>query len=260
MKNPLTVIYKFLVFKAGDTRWLGWRNFPFVATWDVCKPEIKGEEVQTALRRARKGDVLVLRHDGFVSNFGIGGAMIHAALCIGEDHVIEALSDDEGGVVKTHLSDCLQADKAMLLRPINLCDITVNQAVATAHSILGFKYDIFFDFNTEEERESIRNDHIAAKAGTVKFCCTEIPHYCYLDSVQSLDLYRTRNSGLVTKLLTFMGLAMGDTLITADMYLEANFEVVWASKGCTPEWFSSKKCCEETLARVTDYWKKSTSA
>lgn len=256
MRNPLASIYRWFVFKSGDTRWIGWKSFPFVATWDVVNPGVKGPEVQTALRVVKKGDVLVLRHDGFLSNLGIGGAMVHAALCVGDDHVIEALSDDEGGIVRRHLSDTLQCDKAILLRPSVLSEEVIDLAALTAHTLLGFHYDIFFEFNSEAERELIKADYAKAKAGAVKFCCTEIPHYCYLDQVDKLHLYRKKNPNIFSKFLCLFGLGSGDTIITADMYMEANFDIVWASKGATVDWFRACKAEEKLVRRVEQYHEK----
>lgn len=252
--NPLRILWRFLVFKIGDTRWLGWKNFPAIVTWDAncTDPKINGYEVADAAAQLRPGDIIILRHENFLSNIGIGGAMIHAALYVGNNEVIEALSDDQGGVVKRHVFDTLRADKALVLRP-DLDAFKIVEAVGAARTLEGFLYDIYFDFNTEEEQKLIARDAEKAKAGAVRFCCTEIPHYCYLDHVEELQLYRTANRTLSTRLLNLVGLGIGGALITADMYVEANFKIVWASAGCTEAWFRARGCSEKFLARFKSF-------
>ncbi len=255
MTNPLYNLFRWIVFKVGDTRWIGFKYFPFVATWDAYHSKIDQAEVHDAMKVIRPGDLIVLRHDGYLSNLGIGGAMIHAALYIGADECVEALSDDEGGVCKNHIADTMHADMAMILRP-ELGPFEISEAIRNARSILGFKYDVLFDFNTEEERDYIKKFPDKAK-DEIKFCCTEVPHYCYLDYVDQLQIYRVRQASFMQKILAMLGLHTGHKIITADMYVTANFRIVWASKHCTPERFSAMGCEEHFIKRVEQYWTES---
>jgi hypothetical protein len=245
--------YRWIIFKTGDIRWLGWRAFPFVITWDPKSPEIKGDEVAEAIKIAQPGDVLVVRHDGYLSNRGIGGAMVHAALCVGGDYVVEAVSDDEGGVRRAHLIDVLQSDKAVLLRPKYLSKEQLLDALLDIHAIVGCKYDVYFQFNSEEERLLFKADPEGSKK-KAKFCCTEIPHFTYIEHVDKLQIYRETNPKFLAKVLRFFGLPVGEKLITADMYIEAEFEVVWASKGCTVNWFERMGASEKLVNRMGSYW------
>ena len=126
-------------------------------------------------------------------------------------------------------------------------------AITHARSIVGFKYDIFFDFNSAEERKLIEADPERAKAGAVKFCCTEIPHYCFLEHLPSLDLYRTRRTSLLQSFLALLGLRVAGDIVTADMYVEANFKVVWVSKFVTPKWLAQMGCSEKLLSRIETF-------
>jgi len=38
------------------------------------------------------------------------------------------------------------------------------------------------------------------------------------------------------------------------MYIEANFELVWASSDYTPKWAEKKGASEEHLRKLQDYW------
>lgn len=252
MTNPLYGLFRWIIFKVGDTRWTGWEYFPFVVEWDAYHPKIDQYEIHEAMKVIRPGDVLVLRHNGFLSNVGIGGAMIHAAVCIGNDECVEALSDDEGGVCRRHVADTMHADMVMVLRP-DVGPFEITEAIAIAKSIVGFKYDVLFDFSTEAERDYIRAHPEEAKAGAVKFCCTEVPHYCYLNSVEKLNLFRVRQCSFLQKVLALLGLHTGDKIVTADMYVQASFRIAWASKLCTPEAFEKMGCSENFLYRVKNY-------
>ncbi len=255
MASPLYGLFRWLIFKVGDTRWTGWEYFPFVVEWDAYRAKIDQYEVHEAMKIIRPGDVIVLRHNGFLSNIGIGGAMIHAAICIGDDEVVEALSDDEGGVCRRHVADTLHADMAMILRPA-IDAFAIADAIGAAKSIVGYKYDVLFDFSSETERDYIRKNPDLAKAGGVKFCCTEVPHFCYLDSLEKLNLYRIRQCSFFQKILSWVGLHTGNQIVNADMYCEANFSLVWASKLCTPETFYKMGCSEKFIYRVKAYWEK----
>jgi len=228
MRNPLYSVFRWAVFKTGDLRWIGWKHFPFIAAWDAYEPLINQYEVHEAMKILRAGDVIVLRHNGYASNLGIGGTFVHAALCIGNDEVVEALSDDQGGVCRRHVADTLKADIALVLRP-NI-GFEVVDAVLTAKSLIGFKYDVLFNFNTKHEKELIAADHKAAKAGKVLFCCTEIPFYAYMESAESLGLKTKQRTTFLHKILACLGINAGEDILTADMYVDANFSVVWASK------------------------------
>ena len=255
--RKLARCYRRLVFALGDIRWRGWRYFPPV-TFRELPPRIKGDEIAKALELARPCDVVVLRHEGMLPNRVLGGAMVHAALCVGRDRVVEAVSDDEGGVVERHLIDTLQADYACILRPqaVGFSFHDIADVIERARSIVGFKYDVFFDFNTEEEYKLIQKDYAKAKRGKVRFACTEVPLYCFNDYRTTLDLYRVPNNKFLARLLRAIGLPIGEHLLTADMYFVAHFELVWASSACTPEWFSRMGCGEKVLAAVSNYWYK----
>ena len=98
-------------------------------------------------------------------------------------------------------------------------------------------------------------DYKRAKDGLVKFCCTEIPYYCYQDKLEKLDLLREENSSAFIDFLSWIGIPIGDKTLRADSYLDGNFEVVYVSKTCTVEWLKKKKCSNEMISKVESYWK-----
>lgn len=255
-------VFRWLVFKAGDTRWLGWRHFPFVLTWAGHEnPQIDLDEAQLAARMLEPGDVILHRDRGFLGNVGIGGVMIHAGLYVGKDdkgrpQVVEAISE---GVVKRSALYILHSDYACILRPKVPMQAALN-AAGQAEEIVGMPYDPLFEFNTEVERAVLnaaqglwhfkRREEFLAR-NPVRFCCTEIPHFCYLDSLGELGLHRKRNRTFATWLLKIIGIVPGDEIVTADMYVESHgFEMVWASKHYTPDWAAKMGASEAHLWKL----------
>jgi len=241
---------RWTIFWVGDTRRI--HHFPW-CTWDVHQHRIDLNEVMLeALPILRPGDVILHRDEGFLSNVGIGGVMVHAGIYMGQSQVVEALSE---GVVRRHAGHILYSDYACILRP-QLGDEraeATEAAIGWANRIVGYPYDVLFDFSSEQERVVVLEAGEGMAEG-VRFCCTEIPHFCYLDYTTRLDVYRKRNVGIATKALSLVGLNPGTAIITADMYIEANFELVWASSDYTPKWAEKKGASEEHLRKLQDYW------
>lgn len=245
-------LWKWLIFKVGDLRWCGWRYFPFIMTFGSKEPEIDQYEVHEIIPKLFSGDVLILRHDGFASNLGIGGAFIHAAIYLGNNDVVEALSDDQGGVCKRHVATALAADKLIVLRP-RLNKFEKSNAVEIAKKLIGFKYDIFFDFDIAKEKAMIELDYETAKAGKVKFCCTEIPYYCYMDYIDKLELYRETNISVFTEFLEIFGLLIGKRILRADSYIESDFDVIYVSKNITLDWLKKRGCGNGVINKVKSF-------
>ena len=249
-------IFRRIVFLVGDTRRI--RHFPWV-TWDVSEHEIGLDEViREALPVLRAGDVPLHRDKGFLSNVFIPGAMIHAGLYVGDGYLVEAVSD---GVVKRHAAYLLRSDYACIMRPrigdegSAVRDMAVKDACDWALKIIDFPYDVLFDFCGEEERVLIRRHGMDAVKHGVRFACTEIPHFCYLDYIAPLRLFRRRNINLLTRLLSWIGLSPGEAVVDADMYVTAEFDMVWCSRSMTVEWCKQMKCGEAFIHKVSEYWK-----
>lgn len=250
-------LFRRIVFLVGDTRRI--KKFPWV-TWDVHQHEIGLDEVlREALPLLERGDVLLHRDSGYLSNAFIPGAMIHAGLAVGDNYVIEAISE---GVVKRHAAHILYSDYACVMRPrIGDCgspfrDLAVKEGCEWAEKIVGFPYDVLFDFCGEEERELVRKHGSGAKEHGVRFACTEIPYFCYLEHTASLRLFRRRNINFLTRMLSWIGLNPGEAVVDANMYVTSEFEVVWCSRSMTVEWCKKMKCSEAFIHKITEYWKK----
>jgi hypothetical protein len=251
--NIIHRVYRWVVFKVGDTRWCGWKHFPFIVTWDAVTPRVTGDEMAVVARDIRKGDVLVMRADGYASNLGIGGGMIHAALVVDDaGHIVEALSDDEGGVVKRHVLDSIRhADRLVVLRP-KLTDMEINNAVDEALKLVGLRYDIYFKFDVDEQRAQLA----AGNREAVRVCCTEVAYFAYFNHIVHLGLYRQVKRTFAQRVLRLLGLTVGEQVLTADDILAAEGMVVmWLSAGATPAWFATVTDNERLLQKVMGFYR-----
>lgn len=246
-------LFRWIVFKVGDTKWLGWRYFPFIITWHVDTHKIEYNEIMfDAVPDLKPGDIVLHRDEGFLSNWFIGGSMIHAGIYVGDMQLVEAVSD---GVVKQNAIHILHSDMACILRP-NLPDSAKDEAVDWAERIIKFDYDVLFDFNGEEARCLIEKHGTGAKKMGVKFCCTEVPYFCYLKYVDDLKIKRRRNINFLTKALSLIGLHPGQVIVDADMYGAADCEMIWCSRYMTSGWCSKMKMDMDFAMKVSNYWIK----
>lgn len=244
--------FRWVVFWVGDTRKIA--HFPWV-TWDVHQHKIDLNEVMLeALPKLQPGDIILHRDDGFLSNLFIGGAMIHAGLYIGGQQVIEAVSE---GVVKRHAGHILYSDRACILRPRLPEDKRVQavaEAIDLAEKIVGFPYDILFDFNGRRERRLVEQYGPNAAQKGVRFCCTEVPYFCYGSYTKDLRITRRRNVSLATKFLSLLGLSPGKAIVAADMYFTANFDLIWCSRQLTVDWCKRRRADAGMVQAVASYW------
>ncbi len=249
--------FRWLVFRIGKTRWLGWKHFPFVVTWAAESRSIDLNEVLLeALPRAQAGDVLLHRDRGFLGNVAIGGAMVHAGLYVGGDQVVEAVAE---GVLRRHAAHILFSDYAMIVRPVfdapAARELAIREALGWAERIVGFPYDPLFRFGCRRQRELILHEgRERAVQRKVRFCCTKVPYFCYFDRIEELGLKRRRATTWLHRALSWVGLHPGRTVVDADMYVHGRFELVWASRKTTPEWARRRRSRPEYVRKLEEYW------
>lgn len=243
--------FRWMVFLMGDLRWLGWKKFPFCLGWYSYESKIDLNEVlRDAMPLLKPGDVVLHRDEGFLSNIFIGGSMIHAGVYVGDGQLVEAISD---GVVRRSAAHILHSDRAVILRP-NVAEDAKTQAVEWANRIVGFGYDFLFEFNGFKEREMIRKHGIDARRMGVRFACTEVPYFCYLDFAKIMKINLRRNVTFLTKFISVFGLNPGKAVVDADMYVKADMDVVWCSKQFTADYCASMGCDDMYVKKIRTWW------
>jgi hypothetical protein len=272
--NPIHYAFRSIVFWVGDTKWTS--SFPYFS-WDREEPYIDLNEVDYAKTFLQKGDIILHREKKCWSNAAIPGTMIHAGIYVGDGQVVEAISE---GVVKRNAGHILHSDYAIILRPNFDNQITqqaaINEAIDWANRIINFPYDYLFQFNSDEDQKKLKERGILAAASLgwkifkiirtilniksdkdgIKFCCTEIPHFCYYQFLDQLNVHRRKNITFLTKLISILNIRTGEYVVDADMYIKANFKIVWCNKLFTPEWAESMKSDKKCLEKIKVYWAK----
>jgi hypothetical protein len=250
--NPLYNTLRRIVFWVGDTRKIS--HFPWV-TWDTKEHKIDLNEVDFAKTFLRNGDIILHRDSGFLSNIAIGGAMIHAGIYVDNMQVIEAISE---GVTKRNAGHILHSDWAIILRPNFESFLTreaaINEAMDWANRIVDFPYDVLFNFCSEVDQKLVIEHGKGAIKHGVKFCCTEIPHFCYFNYLKELNIHRRRNINFFTWLISLPGLHPGKMVVDADMYVKGNFDIVWCSKEFTAQWAEMMGCNKKYVDKIDKYW------
>lgn len=289
-KSRLFRFWQRLVFFFGDFYWLftnfkEFKNtFPLIFGWKEKDRKISYNEIcKDAIPKLKVGDVILHRDDCIASNLMFGlfsdTAMVHAGIAVAGDdgkvdQVVEAISE---GVVKRHVTSILHSDRACILRPKFKNKESKKVALAfvqdVAPKLVGFKYDPLFNFSTKKEWDEIKSaiarDNKATslflsshflkdlkKEGRLRFCCTEICRSLYLDWQDELDLYMVNTKTKFTRLLHFLGLHVGETKFDADMYILANFEIIWCSKEFTVEWAKKQGMNDKYISKLEAYWGK----
>jgi hypothetical protein len=153
-------------------------------------PAITMEQIDAAAKEFRPGDIILERRNWFLSNAFLPGFWPHGALYVGTpddlrrlgiaDHpevksrweayarpdahgkpktVVESVSE---GVIFNTLHHSIHADHVAVLRPRNLSEAQIGQAIVRAFSHQGKPYDFEFDFFTSD-----------------KLVCTELVYRAY---------------------------------------------------------------------------------
>jgi len=262
-----------LAFWAGDV-WLS-NNFSYI---HYGKKEFltNYEEYLNALSLMCNGDVVLSTHKGYIfSNCAIPGLFKHALIVVkgpvlsplGNFHditkmrIVEAESE---GVLKRHPLHSI-ADYMIILRPKNVTDDDILQAIQTAEKIVGSDYDADFKFDIEEELKhlnerktraidpnemirfqedidelKIHTKNLAAEYDHA-FSCTETVAASWWHKRRQLGIYRQWRRGRM--------------IIIADQFVNKNFEIIWVSESVSLDKIQ-KLDNEDVKLMLTEYKSK----
>jgi hypothetical protein len=160
-----TSAFRKFIFWIGNVRKLS--TFPWV-TWDNHTPKVSHEKIDEIKKLIKPGDVGLHRDIGFLSNLFIPGKFKHAWIFVDQDEIIEATKE---GVLQKSCRYPMRTDDLVILRP-KLSLKARKEAVKKALNIVGFKYDVEFEFDLKEEFFHL-NKHDQA------FTCIEVIAYAY---------------------------------------------------------------------------------
>ena len=127
------------------------------------------------MKLIKPGDVGLHRDRGFLSNLFIPGKFKHAWIHVNKDEIIEATKD---GVKQKSCRYPMRTDDLVIVRP-KLSALARKEAVKKAQEVVGFSYDVEFDFDLKESFFHL-NKHDQA------FSCIEVIAYAYYKYFEEL--------------------------------------------------------------------------
>lgn len=124
--------------------------------------KLKGSQLREILELVKPGDILLNRHDHFVSGWFIKGDFKHAGLMVNNNEVIHVIGE---GIQKEDVLTFTRADAFAIIRCKS--DKLTELAIKIAYEQLAklVKYDYDFD--------------ITSNYSEVEFYCSEFTDYCY---------------------------------------------------------------------------------
>lgn len=135
-------------------------KYPF---WFLYKPvqhKIKGHEIRQILNVIKKGDILLSRHDSYISSFFIPGYWSHAALYDGENNIYQSTGS---GVGSEDILDFCRTDNIVVFRIKTSSEKMVNNAITLAKELVSQNIGYDYDF----------------KSGNDELYCSEFVDVCY---------------------------------------------------------------------------------
>lgn len=121
--------------------------------------KLKGPDVREIINTLEPGDIVLNRHDHYISSFFISGDVVHAGLCVSKDEIIHV---GINGIVKEDVLTFTRADAFAIARPKDR--ESINIAIEKAYKYLetGVQYDYDFDKYSDDY-----------------FYCSEFTDSCY---------------------------------------------------------------------------------
>jgi hypothetical protein len=249
-----------IIFWAGDVRLLN--SFPWI-TWASINHNITLRQARDASSICRPGDIGLHRDSGFLSNLCIPGCFKHAWICVEDHYCVEAMSE---GVIKRDEMVPLVSDYAMILRPRDVSEAEIQEAVMRANMLVGSDYDANFNFDFETENANLFPQNTRSLFGWatanivhratrdfqgpaatnlttgkphMAFSCTEVAGFSWYHKAQELNIVRN--------------IYAGRPAIIADDFLKMNFDIVYANPDLTLEWAKANGMHKEGLRKIAEY-------
>jgi hypothetical protein len=281
--DPNTLYYRFhrawrrLAFWLGDVRFYWQIYFGFLplpgCSWTHHEYKVTIEDLLRVCKLLRPGDVMLATKDGYwFSNTAIPGCFKHAGIIVnssvmGRAHdesiihvydpsvvqLVEAVSE---GVIKHHLLYA-RADKMIFLRPKHMTEDEYTRAAKLALKFVGCKYDASFNFNIDEEVESLdslpgdRGPEINEDIRELARCQTnhqsefDLAFSC-TETVAAAWWFRRRQLGIARKR------SRGRLVITSDQFVNRDFKVLWTN--VKVEEAKLAGLSEEGVRELEAYW------
>ena len=171
-------------------------KFPFFLLYDPTTYTLKGHHYLEVREIIHPGDILIRGYKHYLDGYFIPGNYTHAAMYLGEDEIIHAMTPD---VQYIDLIAFMRCDRIAVIRPV-VSNKERDTAIARAVSREKIPYDYDFDFKDNG-----------------KLSCSELIHYAY------------RESDLGWKMKTIGFWFLKKTIFAPDDVMTGNVRVVYKS-------------------------------
>ena len=164
-------------------------KFPFFLVWDPHTFDVKGSHYYQVRDSIQAGDILLRGYRNYLDGYFIPGKYSHAALYIGDEKIIHAMTPN---VQWTDLVTFMRCDRICVIRP-DLPEQDKQLAIKRTKAMLDKPYDYDFVFES---------DGYETNTTQRKFSCSELVYFAYDKNIPDLKWQITeKNYLLFTKSL-----------------------------------------------------------
>ncbi|MDP3010970.1 MAG: YiiX/YebB-like N1pC/P60 family cysteine hydrolase [Methylococcales bacterium] len=139
---------------------------PFFLVWDPHTFDVKGNHYYAVKDTIQAGDILLRSYRNYLDGYFIPGKYSHAALYVGDEKIIHAMTPD---VQSTDLVTFMRCDRICVIRP-DVTEADKQLAIQRVKNMLGKPYDYDFVFEPDgAETETTQR----------KFSCSELIYFAF---------------------------------------------------------------------------------
>jgi hypothetical protein len=149
-------------------------KFPCFLVWDPHTFDVKGNHYYAVRDSIQPGDILLRGYRNYLDGYFIPGKYSHAAIYIGDEKIIHAMTPD---VQWTDLVTFMRCDRICVIRP-NVSEQDKLLAIHRTQEMLGKAYDYDFVFEADGDE---------TKTTQRKFSCSELIYFSYNNNLAELE-------------------------------------------------------------------------
>ncbi len=148
-------------------------KYPFFLIYDPHSFDIKGGDYYAVRDTIQAGDILLRAYRSYLDGYFIPGKYSHAALYMGDEKIIHAMTPD---VQWTDLATFTRCDRVCVIRP-EVSEDDKKIAMQRALDMVGKPYDYDFVFEIDGSETNTSNR---------KFSCSELVYFAYSKNLTEL--------------------------------------------------------------------------
>ncbi len=117
---------------------------PFYIVYKPAMHKVKGEEVRKILNILKPGDIVLRRHEVYLSSIFLPVTWTHTGLYVGDNKIAHTMKT---GTVEEDVLNFLRTDNVAVVRIKESCNVSIDDAINYARNIAveGIEYDYEFE-------------------------------------------------------------------------------------------------------------------